>query len=346
MKTIAAVALAEAGALTLPQVMAAGIFVSGCVLALGVLGLMDLATRLIPGAVVRGMQLGLGLALALKGFQQVWYANTKAAPARGWWGVEGLCLGMAALLFILLTVYPAEEEGEGEGAKETAQETAQEPAPDDEEAPAPAPAGESGASKAAAPSPGGDLDLDLAVARREDSVHSSGSASSDAAAPLLLVRGLHALGDRAEAACGGGKGAAGGAGGAGAPARAAPPLRGLRIPAALALTVLGVVLTLAYYPSVAGSLRLGPSTPQVVVPSAHDWRVGILRAGLPQLSLTVFNSVVSVCQVGVGCWGAWGVDVLRCSARILCAALDAPTLRRCRSWGRSSFRTARPRPRW
>ena len=41
----------------------------------------------------------------MQGFQQVWFANSKAGPARNWWGVEGLCLGIAALLFILLSVF-------------------------------------------------------------------------------------------------------------------------------------------------------------------------------------------------------------------------------------------------
>jgi hypothetical protein len=49
-----------------------------------------------------------------------------------------------------------------------------------------------------------------------------------------------------------------------------------------------------YYPAALSSLALGPAAIVAAVPSAADWRVGVLRAGLPQLSLTVFNSVVSV----------------------------------------------------
>ena len=66
-----------------------------------------------------------------------------------------------------------------------------------------------------------------------------------------------------------------------------------KIPAALIIVVIGVILTLSTSPTVLSSLTLGPSTPQVIVPSAADWRIGILRAGLPQLSLTCFNSVIS-----------------------------------------------------
>ena len=46
-------------------------------------------------------------------------------------------------------------------------------------------------------------------------------------------------------------------------------------------------------------LSFGPSTPEVVVPTSAEWRTGILRAGLPQLSLTVFNSVISVSQLAL-----------------------------------------------
>lgn len=43
--------------------------------------------------------------LSVQGWQQVWYADGRSAPARAWWGVEGLCVGILTLLFILLTVY-------------------------------------------------------------------------------------------------------------------------------------------------------------------------------------------------------------------------------------------------
>ena len=44
----------------------------------------------------------------LQGWQQAWFADGKAAPARQWWGPEGLFLALCALAFILLTVYPRE----------------------------------------------------------------------------------------------------------------------------------------------------------------------------------------------------------------------------------------------
>eukprot|EP00879_Flechtneria_rotunda_P023994 GHRR01025415.1.p2 GENE.GHRR01025415.1~~GHRR01025415.1.p2 ORF type:complete len:153 (+),score=28.67 GHRR01025415.1:488-946(+) len=65
MHAIAAVALAAPG-LTLPEVMSAGFFVSGTMMLLGVTGAMTLFNAIIPGSIVRGIQLAVGLLLAKK----------------------------------------------------------------------------------------------------------------------------------------------------------------------------------------------------------------------------------------------------------------------------------------
>eukprot|EP00955_Chlamydomonas_euryale_P023792 250757-Chlamydomonas_euryale.AAC.2 len=70
MHTISGVALASAGtpdALGIPQIASAGLFVSGCVLALGTTRLAELAAWLVPPPIVRGVQLGVGLQVAAKG---------------------------------------------------------------------------------------------------------------------------------------------------------------------------------------------------------------------------------------------------------------------------------------
>ena len=66
------------------------------------------------------------------------------------------------------------------------------------------------------------------------------------------------------------------------------------IPAALVIVIIGVILVFAFDPSIVSTLSLGPSTPSVIVPTATEWKTGILRAGLPQLPLTMLNSVISV----------------------------------------------------
>lgn len=66
MKTIAAVAIAGAPALSIPQMAAAGGFVSACVVLLGGSGLVDLLDWLVPRCTVRGVQVAVGLKLAIK----------------------------------------------------------------------------------------------------------------------------------------------------------------------------------------------------------------------------------------------------------------------------------------
>eukprot|EP00741_Cyanophora_paradoxa_P006287 tig00000989_g6095.t1 len=95
MKAIAAVALKEK--LSVEQIMAAGILVSGTVFFLGITRLVNVINRVIPTAVIKGMQLGLGLNFLTQGFGY--------ATQSGWWwgGLAGDCvaLGIVCGLFVL-----------------------------------------------------------------------------------------------------------------------------------------------------------------------------------------------------------------------------------------------------
>src|SRR5690606_17302045 len=64
MKAIAAVALTQG--LSTGQIVAAGASVSAVILVLGLSGLIEWLNRVIPASVVRGLQLALGLSLAIK----------------------------------------------------------------------------------------------------------------------------------------------------------------------------------------------------------------------------------------------------------------------------------------
>jgi MFS superfamily sulfate permease-like transporter len=92
MKAIAAVAISEH--LNLGQILAAGIWTSGIVLFLGLTRLIDVVDRAIPRSVVRGLQLGLGLQLAAKGFQYV--RDTKVL-----WGADSIAVGVLAFVLVL-----------------------------------------------------------------------------------------------------------------------------------------------------------------------------------------------------------------------------------------------------
>jgi hypothetical protein len=85
MKAIAAVAISEH--LPLGQILAAGIWTSLIILILGLSGLITVATRIIPKPVIRGLQLGLGLQLLIKGIQLV-------RDTRVLWGLNSISIGV------------------------------------------------------------------------------------------------------------------------------------------------------------------------------------------------------------------------------------------------------------
>jgi hypothetical protein len=63
----------------------------------------------IPTAVVRGLQLGVGLNLATKGVSLVWFKDAKAGVIRDFRGSESLFLGLFGAAFILATVFTYEK---------------------------------------------------------------------------------------------------------------------------------------------------------------------------------------------------------------------------------------------
>lgn len=92
MKAIAAVAITEH--LTLQQILAAGVWTSAIILLLGLTRLIDVVDRIIPKAVVRGLQLGLGLTLIERGILLV--QETQRAC-----GLDSVCVGILGFLFVL-----------------------------------------------------------------------------------------------------------------------------------------------------------------------------------------------------------------------------------------------------
>mmetsp|Transcript_18264 Transcript_18264/g.30013 ORF Transcript_18264/g.30013 Transcript_18264/m.30013 type:complete len:522 (+) Transcript_18264:141-1706(+) len=97
MKAIAAVALKEN--LTVPQIVSAGMGVSALVLFLGLTRLIDVINRIIPVAVIKGLQLGLGLNFIIQGMGYV--------SGTGVWvgGVAGDCMLMGVLAAIFVVVF-------------------------------------------------------------------------------------------------------------------------------------------------------------------------------------------------------------------------------------------------
>ncbi|GLJ05301.1 hypothetical protein SUGI_0015620 [Cryptomeria japonica] len=69
------------------------------------------------------------------------------------------------------------------------------------------------------------------------------------------------------------------------------------IPSALIVFVLGIVLAIARKPEVLRQLKLGPSKPHLIKISRHEWKTGFVRAAIPQIPLSVLNSVIAVCKL-------------------------------------------------
>lgn len=302
MKTIAAVALSGNG-LTIPQMMAAGIFVSACVLVLGGTGLMGLATRMTPPPVIRGMQLGVGLALSQKGFQYIWYEDGSSTKGmNSVWGLSGIFAGMFFLVFILLGVYNVASTG-----PESANASSHQGGNLDH-----------GKSEEKYGQHSSDSNGVTAVTSVDSDTEAGGAPPPVLVPPqerykmdwstrwsgtlLLFVENkiltpLYFCGDKACEACGE----------QGYTSQLLPrsscgcsplPAKSKRnIPAALLVVFIGIILSIAFNPSIVSGLSLGPSKPSVIVPNGYEWRTGILQAGLPQLPLTLLNSVISVTQL-------------------------------------------------
>ena len=86
-------------AVTVPRVVA-------IVFALGATKTMDAFNRLTPSAVVQGMQVGLGMLLARKGFVLAVYASSDASRARKMTGVDGLLVTMVAFCGVMYACAP------------------------------------------------------------------------------------------------------------------------------------------------------------------------------------------------------------------------------------------------
>jgi len=69
------------------------------------------------------------------------------------------------------------------------------------------------------------------------------------------------------------------------------------LPSAFIVFVLGVVLAFAKRPKVVHEIKFGPSSMEVVKFSKHAWKKGFVKGTIPQLPLSVLNSVIAVCKL-------------------------------------------------
>ncbi|KAJ9168359.1 hypothetical protein P3X46_019895 [Hevea brasiliensis] len=69
------------------------------------------------------------------------------------------------------------------------------------------------------------------------------------------------------------------------------------LPSAFMVFLLGVVLAIIRRPKVVQDIKLGPSSIQAVKISKHAWKEGFIKGTIPQLPLSILNSVIAVCKL-------------------------------------------------
>ncbi|GFZ11822.1 sulfate transmembrane transporter [Actinidia rufa] len=69
------------------------------------------------------------------------------------------------------------------------------------------------------------------------------------------------------------------------------------IPAALIVFLFGLVLCFFKDPSIWKDLQFGPSQIKLMKITWEDWKIGFVRAAIPQIPLSILNSVIAVCKL-------------------------------------------------
>ncbi|XP_010264078.1 PREDICTED: molybdate transporter 1-like [Nelumbo nucifera] len=69
------------------------------------------------------------------------------------------------------------------------------------------------------------------------------------------------------------------------------------LPSAMIVFLLGVVLAIIRRPRVIKEIEFGPSDIHVVKMSRHAWKEGFIKGTIPQLPLSMLNSVIAVCKM-------------------------------------------------
>ncbi|CAI9094394.1 OLC1v1030120C1 [Oldenlandia corymbosa var. corymbosa] len=69
------------------------------------------------------------------------------------------------------------------------------------------------------------------------------------------------------------------------------------LPSAFIVFLLGVVLAIIREPKALKAFKFGPSSFEVVKISKHAWKEGFIKGTIPQLPLSILNSVIAVCKL-------------------------------------------------
>lgn len=69
------------------------------------------------------------------------------------------------------------------------------------------------------------------------------------------------------------------------------------IPSALLVFIFGLILCFLIDPSIFQNLHFGPSSFKILTITWEDWKIGFIRAAIPQIPLSILNSVIAVCKL-------------------------------------------------
>ncbi|KAL8537123.1 hypothetical protein ACS0TY_012342 [Phlomoides rotata] len=69
------------------------------------------------------------------------------------------------------------------------------------------------------------------------------------------------------------------------------------LPSAFIIFLLGVILAIIRGPKAVRNFKFGPSSMQVMKISKHEWKQGFIKGTIPQLPLSILNSVIAVCKL-------------------------------------------------
>ncbi len=75
--------------------------------------------------------------------------------------------------------------------------------------------------------------------------------------------------------------------------------RSARLPGALVVFVLGLLALMCLQPTVLGQTRMGMTWQMPILSNAGDWLTGLWEGAIPQIPLTLLNSVVAVCALSL-----------------------------------------------
>ncbi|GFP80302.1 molybdate transporter 1 [Phtheirospermum japonicum] len=70
-----------------------------------------------------------------------------------------------------------------------------------------------------------------------------------------------------------------------------------RMPSAFLIFLLGLVLAVIRGPKAIKDFKFGPSPVKIINISKHEWKEGFIKGTIPQLPLSILNSVIAVCKL-------------------------------------------------